>query len=327
MAKWCRFECNEVHNARVENWNLENPTVTVRLMCDDDLRHQVIQDLILFRRPYPFNSSGFKPDLFAHEVRLVTDKATYGTVAPDTQVIDYNFDTYVEVMYRILPGQLYCASAIGACCENQNALGILYVTESFEPEVDFLTFDYKHFYWKVGADCTPADPDTEEPINRGSEGGWRMEKLIVKRTVQGYKGIPGGALTWEGKVHDGDYISDINKQVFLKETLLFKDVRFRRGPFNYAYNFPTIEISADLIHRSTGWNTFPKLDCSTGVGLIEFKELCVQCDQADPATRVAFVPFQITDMSDFLFSELSPAGSSSHKPNSKFTPGETNTCP
>jgi hypothetical protein len=268
--------------------------------------------------------------MFATEARVSTDKARYDTITtptPDEEVIDYRYDSFIDVTYSMLPGLLYCGNKLELTEPGQD--GILYVTEEFEPETDFITFDYRGFFWKdANGDC-----NLKNEWDRGEEGGFRLNKLTIKRTVEGYLKMPPGALTWEGKIHGFQYTSDLNLESFAKNTLLFQDVKFRRGPYNYITKSPTFAIDATLVYRpgpeptlEDGWNLFPMVDDSIDPARIVLRGVCYM-GKTLVALPKSFEPFISADMSDFLFSQNSDPLSPSFKADSLFTPLADNVCP
>ena len=330
-TSWCQFEnVRELHNARRENWTIPNPTADVVLMCKDDDRYNVIVDLVQFRRPYPFNAdtflgTPFKPLLHVLSASQTVDKARYTAYGTTEQVIDYTYDSFINVSYGILPGILYCSDKLELDSQPNYNIGLLYSTETFEPQTDFITFDYRNFFWKFPQlDCDA--PVTGAQWDRGSEGGFRLNKLTLNKTVEGYWSIPPGALAWEGKTNDQAYVSDITGHIYEKNTLLVQDVKVRRGAYNYdqPQGKPTFAIDATLVWRETGWNTFPKLD-DTGVeAKITFEQVCVQLK--DGVAKKPFEPFPEVDLSDFLFFGFPgyPGASTYFKEGSIFTPLATN---
>jgi len=319
VKKWSEIPCREVFNARRENWNRENPSVIVRLECDDNVRYAAIRDLMLYRRPYPFNVEYSNPHLFVSSVQTITDRARYSSDAAQ-EVIDYTYKTYLDVTYSILPGLLYNASELELEEPNADQKGFLYAIDSIDPQVEFITHDYRHFYWKAEAELDEqgvlqeAECNKEDQLDRGSEGGFRLDKIVLSRSVEGYRGLPPFLINpgWEGRTNENFYTSDRLKFTFEPETLLFVDPKISYGPYNWEYPHLTVKVEANLIYREAGWNKFPKLVIKAGfdrgvpttkIG-VEFRGQCVMLKDG-VEQLMPFEPFESVDMSDFLFSSTS----------------------
>ncbi|GAG54052.1 unnamed protein product, partial [marine sediment metagenome] len=182
--------------------------------------------------------------------------------------------------------------------------GMLQVEESFEPNVDFITFDHRHYFWKIPNPTPPPDFNSSRVL-QGSESGYPFRQIALTRKVCGYSELISGISSWETKIHDKEYTSEILGFTFAENTLQFTDPKVTFGFYNYDYNWPTFCIEATLIWQPQGWNKFPKLntdgDPTTPKAKIDFLEMQVQWDMADN-DKIDYEPFEAVDMTEFIFS-------------------------
>jgi hypothetical protein len=284
MAKWCNVVTHEIHKARTEDWNFQNPSAKVTLQVKNTLSKNAARDLLQYRRPYPFNK-GVTADLFAVSVSPVMDKARF-TTDMDMEIMDYTYDAFITVTYNPLYGKLYNVYTFVI----PQTDGLVYVEENFEPDLQFMTFDYRKFRYK-------GEVDTFE---RGSEGGWPVYREKVMRSVKGYI-TPPNVTTWEGSYHSYPYTSDITGRTYGADTLLCTNVKITQGHWNYFYAQPTYNVSAELIYQKEGWTKFSKLDCDSGNAKIEYKEVEALCDPKDDTSWKDFLPYTSMDLKDFIF--------------------------
>jgi len=309
--RWSSKVCREVHSARRENWNAENPSANVRLVCSNDDKFEAIQDIIMMRRPYPFNKAAVYPNLYAASIQTNADRARFTTDSAE-EVIDYTYETFFDVMYTTLNNiALYDGALLSFSGELSEQKGIIEAHETIDPDVEFITFDYRHFFWKPEdwiANPDPNDPAQQNDLSkleqwdRGSEGGLRLVKDVIHRRVRGYITLPMTIHTWEGATNISDYTSDVLGRTYPENTLLLTDLTIRKGPYNWFYDTLTYELAAKLTYRPDGWDKFPRLKCGTSASL-SMEKVLVQCKKeggGGPITE--YSPYPSRDMSEFLFS-------------------------
>jgi hypothetical protein len=318
---WSTYDdVNEEFGTRVENWDNDNPSVRVTLRCKMAERYRVITDIVGNYRNFPENTP---VTLAASAGSVVLDRACKKPDAATESKYETGYDSLITVIYRYIKGLPYVQSS------DPDFPDSLYAEEEMEPNMKFLTDDYRKYAWGKAALVDPTvildEYPYDKPLKRGEEPGIPFYSITLKRMAKGYIGLPVGYEVdnlgtgfdpvsfekWPGYVHRRAYASDLTGIFYAPNTLLFTQPKAVYGAHQLKYvSFdpdvplgPTWKITAKLLYQPQGWNAFWRQHCdengdeASGWYPIVYKG----CPKTEP-NFTTHKPYKSLDMSEFIFS-------------------------
>lgn len=226
MGTFSSVDCYEEHGSAAENAGLKDGvSASVVLRCAYSDRLSLMDDILGTPRAWP--RSGYTLPPHAVSCACKPDLTKY-TVS--SQEIIYE-DALVTVNYSTEISDL--------------------VSESLEPNNEFITLDYRRFCW--GA---PNGPNLIE----GEAPGKLLRGLNIVRTIYKMATVPAVVLAVSG-VNDVPYVSSLLGLTFPAETLLYE-------PGNLSRTFTTLgtegfTTTLKFSYRQYGWNKFWRADTQT----------------------------------------------------------------
>jgi len=221
MANYSLITCSEEHGTISESVEEESTKCSVTLRVPWNYRTALISDLLENRWPWPHFSAWPNPPR-AKSCACVPDKTSY---AASGQVIGYQ-DALVTVQY--------------------STDGIDLLSESIEPNVEFMVLDHKRFRW---------DEAEGDPLLEGEAPGKQLYSLNLSRQIfKVTPPLPMSLLELPGCCNKEAYTSILLGLTFEKETLLFQPpVLSRTIKSNGDLRFT---VALKFSFRPDGWNTY-----------------------------------------------------------------------
>lgn len=254
-----RLEQEETHDA------LGVGTARVVLRCSWADRHAIVEDILGNRREWP-HGSGEKPR--AHRIGVVPAPSCDGNVVLGQCIsydealltVDYSTDTEEDLVY-----------------------------ESLEPQIEFITLDYKQFRWGSASG---------DPLIEAEAPGKQIRSMVLNRTLYDVEGpLPNSLLTLMGTCNRDEYYSQSLGLTFAKETLLY-------APPSMSRTITTNQVEGWHINfkfpfQEFGWNKFWRADTQS------WERIYVAgtggSGSGSGAAGDIYYNYPLDDYSDFLF--------------------------
>lgn len=226
MSLFSIVPCNEVHGTREENLSiLDAPECKVTLQCDYLARYDLVTDLLLFQRTWPYFISPYIPRAVSCSITNIPTK-----YIQDQQCVVYE-QSLVAVTYSSKYPDLF--------------------SEELEITNEFQDLDPNDFTWVDGT-----------PLSQGMTPGFLRRGIIISKTFYDVldplsplfikyaspKGQNGGGAV------NSDYVTNSMGFVFEPETLLYTPPRLSRTVRFDSTN--AWQVNCKLVHNPTGWNNF-----------------------------------------------------------------------
>ena len=210
--------CDEVYGSRLENFNEDGITASVQLLVLSANKDALIDDLLANERAYP-NINAVNPPL----AQTASAVPFYSEEVPVNQGFIFNKHV-VTVNYSTDPEREI-------------------LSETLEPEAEFIRLDYRFFRWSDGT-----------PITDGEAPGLLQRTCRLVRRYRDTAVVPPEILTYIGYVHNQAYTSSFLGLTFPARTLLLVPNPVSRTittSGSQGYNF-----SIAWSFRQQGWNKF-----------------------------------------------------------------------
>lgn len=232
--------CEEIKDAYGEQLSLTNWRPSTKLVCKWNQRHALVADILGNRREWPHATGFNKPVAVSATISGSGESKTYdGSI----QLLQYE-EAMVQVNYDTLAIQRGNSSDDGG--DDQSGIYDA-VSESFEPDVEFMNLDHKLFKWADGSS-----------LLRNESPGKRVLRAKLVRTYYGLQYLPLSMITKIGYSNNADYFSRLLGITFPAETLLVgapSSSRSIRSDGFYGWNL-TLTFSI----KEEGWNKFWRQD-------------------------------------------------------------------
>lgn len=178
----------EVHGTHKEDFNDSEFTASVSLRCPWSQRHQIMDDILIAGRQWPYSS------------RYCVAKT--GSIVPEKSEADQDGQGFI---YKFAILTINYSSKRD---NNENS-----VSESIEPTCEFLTLDYRRFRWGSA---------NGDPLIEAEAPGKQIKGLNLIRKYQRVPNVPSGILAAMGAVNSAPYSSQLLGMTFPAESLLFQ---------------------------------------------------------------------------------------------------------
>jgi len=220
MGTYSAVACSEEHNTVSEGFDIETGmSAGVTLRCAWNDRFSLVADLLSTPRVYPGTGFASPPQAVNASIRSGGECG-----ATDGQQLVYDH-ALVTVAYSHRIKDL--------------------ISESLEPNVEFITQDYKRFAWAA------ADGDA---LLEGEAPGRQYKSLNLVRTLYNLSSMPAAVLTAIGQVNDTAYVSGLLGFTFDEETLLYQPPQLNRIIRTNGSEGWTLALK--FSYKPQGWNKY-----------------------------------------------------------------------
>jgi hypothetical protein len=248
--------CAEELGTVSERFDLEKGLeASVTLRCAWSSKDALVQDLLLNHRVWPNASVS---SCLARSAS-VQQAMSVGAVSGQHNIVA---DALVTVNYS-----------------TKQSPGATFITETFEPSVEFQTLDYKRFRWIGDA----------APLLEGEAPGRQVRRFkLVRKMFELAAPLTADFITHIGAVNEDAYVSSILGLTFDPEVLLFEHPEFEKvskSNGTEAYN-----VTVHMAGKPEGWNVYWRAKSQAYEVIV---------DVNDPLTAILNYP--IEDMTSFLF--------------------------
>jgi hypothetical protein len=231
MADYSLIDCCEEHGTRKERINDNGANCSVTLRVDWDNRFALVADVVGLRRAWPALTAWTRPPR-ARDADVVPDGAKGFTLEQEliyqSALVTINYDSEVED-----PSE----------DEDQPEL---IITETLEPNQEFLTLDYRKFRW---------DNAVGDPLVEGEAPGRPLYSMNLVRDFQRWEPpLPAELLTGIGHVHDEEYVCARLGMTFAADTLLFIPPVLKHDVTTAGSE--AFQGSIKFAYKPEGWNKF-----------------------------------------------------------------------
>lgn len=254
MPDYSIIACNEIADSQQEGVSLKGgQTATVKLICTWENRHLLQADLVGNQRPWPHGGFTVPP--------ICVSTTCVGL--PGT------------AFYQDGQAGYYAEAEVTA---NYSTDIVDLISETLEPNTEFLTLDYKRFRWGAANGL---------PLLEGEAPGILYKNMNIVRTVYNVPELPAAILTCMGCCNVASYSSAMLGLTFPAETLLFNPPSPTRTITNMSSGNWTLGLK--FSYKPNGWNKFWNAKTQTWLRFYEV------------TSGLVYNNYPLADFSDLLY--------------------------
>lgn len=221
-----QVDCEEMDGTRIENWGEDGLTASVDVLVDYLDRTDLVADVLGNRWVYPYRIQS------RSTAATAAVRPFPGKVTRNGQGIKY--EKAVVTLNYTPPEQ------------GDDSETVDLISESIEPNAEFLTLDHKEFRW--------TDPTNGDELKEAEAPGRLLRSFDYVLTKYEQNSMPTEILMFPGSVNDAAVFAPLLGITFPQETLLYNPPTSSRKIDTDGFGKYTIVYR--LSFKVEGWNKF-----------------------------------------------------------------------